>query len=80
MVKIVLRLCPVEGYPRTSALLERFGEGGHGLLKARWPALPRAQGHKGSAEIVLRHSPVEKHPRAGALLERLESACPARRP
>ena len=52
------------GYPRTSALLERFGEGGHGLLKARWPALPRAQGHKGSAEIILRHIAQSRSTRA----------------
>ena len=44
MAEIVLRLCPVEGRPRTGALLERLGVSGHGLLKVRCPVLPRAQG------------------------------------
>ena len=32
--------------PRVGALLKRLSEGGHGLLKARCPALPLAQGRK----------------------------------
>ena len=46
--------------------------GGHGLLKARCPALPLAQDRKGGAEVVLRLGPGEGLPRAGALLERLD--------
>ena len=41
--EVVLRRGPVEGRTLAGALLERFGEGGHGLQKARCPALPLAQ-------------------------------------
>ena len=42
VVEIVLRHGPVEGHPLAGNLLERLGEGGHGLLKALCPALPLA--------------------------------------
>ena len=71
VAEIVLRRGPVERHPSTGTLLERFGEGGHGLLKVLCPARPLAQSHKSDAEIVLRRGPVEGRPRTGALLERL---------
>ncbi len=43
----------IEGAPRRGVRpfgWKRFGEGGHGLLKARCPALPLAQGRKGDAK------------------------------
>ena len=73
------------GFPLAGPLLERIGEGGHSLLKARCPALPLSQGRKGVAEVALRRGPVVGFPLAGPLLERigegghslLKARCPA---
>ena len=41
------------GHPLACALLERLGEGGHGLLKALCPALPLTQVQKGAVAGVV---------------------------
>ena len=41
------------GHPLACALLERLGEGGHGLLKALCPTLPLTQVQKGAVAGVV---------------------------
>ena len=61
-----------EGHPLESAILERLGEDGHGLLKVFCSGLPLAQGRKGGAErCFASYAAVYGHPLAGVRLERL---------
>ena len=71
--EIVLRLGRGEEHLLAGLLLERLGEGNHGLLKALCPALPLSQDCKGVAEVVLRPGPVAAQPPAKPLQGKREA-------